>query len=51
MTALQTSSLEIPDSDALLMIEAIRAVQVAPELRLVTAEFPEKYETGTTRSE
>ncbi len=48
-TALQTSSLEIPDSDAWLMIEAIRAAQAAPELRLATAEFPEEYETGTPR--
>ena len=44
-TALQTSSLELPDPDAQLLIEAIGAAQVAPELRLAVAEPPEEYGT------
>ena len=49
-TALQTSSLELPDSDAQLLITAIGAAQAAPELRLAVAEQPEEYGTDTTRS-
>lgn len=48
-TALQTSSLELPDSDAQLLIEAIGAAQMAPEIRLAVAEPREEYGTDTTR--
>jgi HKD family nuclease/predicted RNA-binding protein len=44
-TALQTSSLELPESDAQLLIEAIGAAQAVPELRLAVAERPEEYGT------
>ena len=47
-TALQTSSLELPDPDAQLIIAAIGA---APELRLAVAESEEEYGTDTTRAE
>ena len=49
-TALQTSSLELSDSDAQLLIAAIGAAHSAPELGLAVAEQPEEYGTDTTRS-
>ncbi len=49
-TALQTSSLELPDSDAQLLIEAIGAAQAVPELRLAVAESTEEYGTEPTDS-
>ncbi len=49
-TALQTSSLELPDSDAQLLTAAIEAAQAAPELRLAVAEPSEEYRIDTPRS-
>lgn len=49
-TALQTSSLELPHSDAQLLIEAIGAAEAAPDLRLAVAEGREGYGTETDRS-
>jgi HKD family nuclease len=49
-TALQTSSLELPGSDAQLLIEAIGAAQAAPELRLAVVESPEEYGSEPTDS-
>jgi HKD family nuclease/predicted RNA-binding protein len=49
-TALQTSSLELPESDAQLLVEAIRSAQTAPKLPLAVAESPEPYGTDRTRS-
>lgn len=48
-TALQTSSLELPDSDAQLLIKAIGAAQATPELHPAAAEPQEEYRTDTTR--
>jgi hypothetical protein len=39
-TALQTSSLEIRDADAHLLLDTIRTVQAASEIRLTAAEPP-----------
>lgn len=49
-TVLQTSSLELPESDAQSLIEAIGSAQTAPELHLAVAEPPEQYGTDTSRS-
>jgi hypothetical protein len=45
-TALQTSCLDISDSDAQLLINAISAGQAIPQSRLAAAESPEEYQTG-----
>lgn len=42
-TALQTSSLELPDRDAALLIDAITTAQAAPDLRLAIAEPLQPY--------
>lgn len=49
-TALQTSSLELPDSDAQLLVAAIAAAESATDLSLAVAEVPEEYGPDTTRS-
>lgn len=49
-TALQTSSLELPNSDAQLLIKAIGAAPAATELDLAVAESLDKYGTDTTPS-
>ncbi len=49
-TALQTSSLELPHTDAQLLIEAIGAAEAAPDLRLAVAEGPEGYRVETDGS-
>jgi len=48
-TALQTSSLALPEADAHLLMDTIRAAGAATELRLAVAEAGEDYGTGGTR--
>jgi HKD family nuclease/predicted RNA-binding protein len=48
-TALQTSSLEIPEADAYLLMDAIRAAQDVAGERLAVAEPQKEYGTDTTR--
>lgn len=45
-TALQTSSLQLPESDAQMLISAIGAATTTPALELGVAERPEQYETS-----
>jgi len=48
-TALQTSSLELPEADAHLLMDMIRVAQAAAEERLAVAELRKEYGTDTTR--
>lgn len=48
-TALQTSSLELPDQDARLLVETIAAAESTPDLSEAVAEPPEEYGRNTTR--
>lgn len=45
-TILQTSCLEISDSDVQLLISTIKAAQAIPQLYPAAAESPEEYHTG-----
>jgi hypothetical protein len=49
-TALQTSSLELPRTDAQLLMEAIGAAEAAPDLRLAVAESQAGYRAETNHS-
>lgn len=44
-TTLQTSSLELPEHDATLLVDAITSAQATPDLRLAVAETPQPYGT------
>jgi len=44
-TALQTSSLELPDADAHPLLGAVEAAEAVPEFPLAVAESPEDYGT------